>query len=184
MVGKFAFIRLMDEFQAPWVPQWLHCPDMGLTLVSIGKITAAGYKVIFRGPTCKVFDSKDKVIGLINVRNGLYRVDHDRVVNIGMAGEAREVLMVEELHRRMGHIAPETARKMVSDGAIKGIEINPSTMIQSCDSCEYAKATRKPIKKARVEPRASKFGDKIHSDVWGLLRYTKPVLAFGTERRY
>ena len=25
----------------------LHCPDMGLTLVSIGKITAAGYKVIF-----------------------------------------------------------------------------------------------------------------------------------------
>jgi hypothetical protein len=25
----------------------LHCPDMGLTLVLIGKITNAGYKVIF-----------------------------------------------------------------------------------------------------------------------------------------
>ena len=37
----------------------LHCPDMGLTLVSIGKITAAGYKVIFRGLTCRIFDSKD-----------------------------------------------------------------------------------------------------------------------------
>ena len=68
----------------------LHCPDMGLTLVSISKITAAGYKVIFRGPTCKVFDSKDKVIGLINVRNGLYRVDHDRVVNVGMAEKPKK----------------------------------------------------------------------------------------------
>ena len=29
----------------------LHCPDMGLTLVSVGKITAAGYKVIFRSTT-------------------------------------------------------------------------------------------------------------------------------------
>jgi hypothetical protein len=50
----------------------LHCPNMGLTLVSIGKITAAGYKVIFRGPTCKIFDLRDKVIGLISMKNGLY----------------------------------------------------------------------------------------------------------------
>jgi hypothetical protein len=34
----------------------LHCPDMGLTLVSVGKITAAGCKVIFSGPTCEIFD--------------------------------------------------------------------------------------------------------------------------------
>ena len=41
----------------------LRCLDMGLTLISIGKITAAGYKVIFRGLTCRIYDSKDKVIG-------------------------------------------------------------------------------------------------------------------------
>ena len=51
----------------------LHCPEIGLTLILIGKITAAGYKVIFRGSTCKIFDQKDKVIGLIMVKNGLYR---------------------------------------------------------------------------------------------------------------
>ena len=43
----------------------LHCPDMGLTLVSVGKITAAGYKVIFRGTTCRIYDCKDKIIGQI-----------------------------------------------------------------------------------------------------------------------
>ena len=76
----------------------LHCSDMRLTLVSIDKITSAGYKVIFRGPTCKIFDSRDKVIGLINVKNGLYHVDHDVMVNVGMAGEAHEILTVKELH--------------------------------------------------------------------------------------
>ena len=114
----------------------LHCPDMGLTLVSIGKITAAGYKVLFRGSTCKIFDSKDKIIGQVNVKNGLYCVDHDKMVNVGIAGEACEVLTLEELHRRMGHITPETAKKMVSSGAARGIEIDFSTVIQSCDSCE------------------------------------------------
>src|SRR5271170_4524751 len=79
----------------------LHCPDMGLTLVSIGKITNAGYKVIFRGPNCRIFDPRDKVIGNITVENGLYRVTHKATVNIAMAGEDREVLTVEEFHRRM-----------------------------------------------------------------------------------
>jgi hypothetical protein len=83
---------------------------MGLTLVSIGKVTAAGYKVIFRGPTCKIFDQRDKVIGTINIKNGLYRVDHAVVMNAGTAGEAREVLTLEDLHCRIGHIAPEAAK--------------------------------------------------------------------------
>jgi hypothetical protein len=90
----------------------LHCPDIGLTLVSIGKITTANYKVIFRGPTCRIYDCKDKVIGQINDKNGLYRVDHEVAVNIAMAGEDQEVLTIEELHRRMGHITLETAKQM------------------------------------------------------------------------
>ena len=80
----------------------------------------------------------------------------------------------------MGHIAPETANKIVSNGAIKGIEVDPSTTIQSCDSCEYAKTTQKPIKKTRVEPLASKFGDEIHSDVWG----PSPVQTPGRNEYY
>ena len=77
----------------------LHCPDMGLTLVSVGKITAAGYQVIFEGTTCKIHDSNKKVIGQIIARNGLYHVDHEVAVNIAMAGEVREVLTLEELHK-------------------------------------------------------------------------------------
>jgi hypothetical protein len=86
---------------------------------------------------------------------------------MAMAGEDREVLTIEELHCQMGHIAPKTAKQMVSSGAIKGLEIESASAIQHCDSCEYTKATCKPIKKERQTPRATKFGDKIHSDIWG-----------------
>ena len=158
----------------------LHCPDMGLTLVSIGKLTTAGYKVLFRGSTCKIFDSKDRVIGQVNMKNRLYRVDHDVMINVGIAGEAREVLTVEELHRRMGHIALEAAKKMVSSGATRGIEVDPSTVLQSCDSCEYAKAMHKPIRKTHMEARASRFGDEIHLDVWG----PSPVQTPGHKEYY
>jgi hypothetical protein len=65
----------------------LHCPDMGLTLVSIGKITNAAYKVIFQETTCIIYNSKDKVIGQVNARNRLYRIDHEVAVNMAMAEE-------------------------------------------------------------------------------------------------
>ena len=158
----------------------LHCPEMGLTLVSIGKITAAGYKVIFRGPICKIFDQKDKIIGLIPVKNGLYHVDHDVFMNVAMAGEVREVLTLEDLHRRMGHIAPEAAKQMVSIGAVDGIKLDLTSTIQSCNFCKYATTTRKPITKTRVTPWAKKFGEKIHSDIWGPL----PVKTPGQKQYY
>ena len=76
-------------------------------------------------------------------------------------------MTIKELHCRMGHIAPETAKQMVSNGAIEGIDVDLASEIQQCDSCEYAKATRKPIKKNCQTPRAAKFGDEVHSDIWG-----------------
>ena len=157
-----------------------HCPDMGLTLVSIGKITVPGYKVIFRGPTCRIYNCKDKIIQQINARNGLYHVDHEIVVNAAMSGQAQEVLTIEELHHRMGHIAPETIRYMISNGGFEGMNIDLTSMIQPCDSCEYANTTQKHIKKVHETPRAAKFSDEIHLDIWGPL----PIQTAGHKEYY
>ena len=94
-----------------------------------------------------------------------------------MAGEAREILTVEELHRR--HVAPETIKQMVSNGAFEVTKIDLAATIQHCDSCKHAKATQKPIKKFHEAPRAAKFGDEIHSDVWGHPQF-KPLDAKST----
>lgn len=67
----------------------------------------------------------------------------------------------------MGHIAPEAVRKLVREGRVNGVDLEEGGDFGSCDSCEYAKTTKKPIKKERSAPRAASFGDEIHSDVWG-----------------
>ena len=81
-----------------------------------------------------------------------------------IGGMAAEVVTIEELHWRMGHILPEAARWLVSEGAIEEIKIDKSTQLQSCNSCEYAKATWKPIRKVHKMPWASEFGKEINSD--------------------
>ena len=67
----------------------------------------------------------------------------------------------------MGHISPEAARRLVSEGVIEGIKIDKSTQLRSCNSCEYAKATQKPIRMVRKTPRALEFVKEINSDLWG-----------------
>ena len=144
----------------------LYCPEMGLTLVSISKLMDAGFHSHF-ALRCKIFDERKKVIGDVPWRNGLYRVDHSMETGGEIAGMAAKVVTIEELHGRMGHISPEATRRLVSEGAIEGIKLDKSSQLRSCNSCKYAKATWKPIRKVREMPRASEFGEEINSDLWG-----------------
>jgi len=50
----------------------------------------------------------------------------------------------------------------------------------TCDSCEYAKLTRKPIGKLHDPLRQSKLGDEVHTDLWG----PSPVQTGGHSRYY
>ena len=87
----------------------LYCPEMGLTLISISKLTDAGFHSHL-ALRCRIFDEGKKVIGDIPRRNGLCRVDHSIETGGEIAGMAAKVVIIEELHQRMGHISPEAAR--------------------------------------------------------------------------
>src|ERR1700678_195681 len=154
--GKTTTILLKDV---------LYAPDMGLTIISISRVAAAGYSTLFRSNFCRIFDAKQCRIGHIHVTpNGLYRVDHEEYA---LAVSTKEKISLMDLHRRMGHIAPEAVKKLVREGRVEGIALEVEGDMGTCESCEYAKTTRKNIKKERQEPKATHFGDEIHSDVWG-----------------
>ena len=101
----------------------LYCPEMGLTLVLISKLTDAIFHSHFASH-CKIFDGRDKVIRDVPQRNGLYWVDPSMETGGEIGGMAAKVMLIEELHRRMGHISLEATRHLVSEGAIEGIEID------------------------------------------------------------
>ena len=52
---------------------------------------------------------------------------------------------------------------------IKGIKLHGTEETRICKSCEYAKMTQKLIKSICERPRAKKFGELVHSDLWGLV---------------
>ncbi len=82
----------------------LHALDMGATIVSISHIAKAGFSVCFEGQLCKIKDSCDKIIGEIPAsNNGLYKVDW-----VYSAIMMQERVNLATMHRRLGHIAPDT----------------------------------------------------------------------------
>ena len=95
----------------------LHAPDMGATIVSISRITKAGFSVCFEAQSCKIKDSHDKVISVIPAsNNSLYKVDQ-----VYAAITAPERVDLAVMHRRLGHIAPEAIWTLFRSGAAKGV---------------------------------------------------------------
>ena len=72
-----------------------------------------------------------------------------------------------ELHHHMGHIAVNSTRKLVESGAITGVELDPNSQEHDCNACIFARATHLPVPKVRVSLPAQRFGDEIHTNVWG-----------------
>jgi len=56
---------------------------------------------------------------------------------------------------------------LISKGAITGIHAIDDGLPIICNSCEYVKLTCKPIKSEQMAPLANRFGEEIHSNVWG-----------------
>src|ERR1700722_10721162 len=49
---------------------------------------------------------------------------------------------------------------------VRGLCLNELPMPSTCNSCEFAKITQKPIKRKCDKPRVNVFGAEIHSDMW------------------
>ena len=151
-----------------------HAPDIGMTVVSVSRIAKAGYKVLFDEDRCKIMDKNDKVIGNISVsNNGIYKV-----LRAGAA--TLEQVDLITLHRRLGHVSVSAIRNLIRNDIVAGLQLLDDTSPFFCESCEYAKTTRKAINKERQAATASAFGDEIHSDLWG----PSPTLTIGGRKYY
>ncbi|KAF9262706.1 hypothetical protein L218DRAFT_799190, partial [Marasmius fiardii PR-910] len=76
-------------------------------------------------------------------------------------------LTLDQFHHRMGHISQGVARTLVEKGFITGVRLDSSRSDNVfCESCVYAKATQKPIVKARQGERVKEVGEEVHTDLW------------------
>ena len=144
----------------------LYTPRMGITLVSISRIAKAGSTVVFTGSVCRVYSKDCEVIGEIRVRNGLYRVLTSRSnASTYTTHVDEEILSLDELHRHLGHVSHDRAKMLVNKGLVEGVKLEGSLERVVCESCEWAKGSRKQVLKVREDERRTAVGDEIHSDL-------------------
>ena len=109
-------------------------------------------------------DKNYKVIGDIRVsNNGIYKV----LVHAGVAATLEQVDLITLHSRRLGHVSVSAIRNLIRNNIVAGLQLLDDTSPSFCESCEYAKTTRKAINKERQSATASAFGDEVHSDLWG-----------------
>ena len=112
----------------------LHAPAVGYTLVSLGALDRKGYRTSLGSSQLDLFAPEDKRIARIpQTQRSLYRVTHTRE-----SVHAVEPISVMELHRRMGHIAPSSARTLVDNSLVQGIKLDPNSRKAPCDGCTFA----------------------------------------------
>jgi GAG-pre-integrase domain len=146
--------------------------------VSIGRLDDAGFDVTFADGKCTIREQNGELVGTVpKSGGGLYRVSHES----DTANLVADVLTLDQFHRQMGHISPEMARRLVAKGFVTGVKLEDSLSGPFfCESCIYVKATRKPVPKSSEGTHATKFGDVIHSNLWG----PAPVATKGGKRYY
>ena len=137
-------------------------PVMGVTLVSISCIAAAGSKVVFTGNICEIFNKERKVIGTIQVKSGLYQVFSTRPLEGEYAGKVRVEVSIDELHHQLGHVSHERVRMLVSKNLVEGVELDLASKPSVCESCKWAKGERKAITRVHEGQRTTEVGGEIH----------------------
>jgi len=91
-----------------------------------------------------------------------------------------EQINIHTLHQCIGHIPADAIHSLIFKGTITGIHTIDNGSLIICDSCEYMKSTCKLIKSEQTAPLANRFGEEIHSDVWG----PSPTASLGGCRYY
>ena len=82
----------------------MYSPEVAYTLVSVGHLDEDGFLVTFGGGKCTIRDVNKEVIGVVpKTSMRVYKVEHEDI-----ASGAEEHLTLDTLHRRLGHISPET----------------------------------------------------------------------------
>ena len=129
----------------------LYAPSIAITLISASHIDEAGYSIHLQHGICQISDPSNRIVARIPRTNNLYKVvSHTLSSSAQLAkssplitcrGEEEEasanlVLSAKELHRRLGHISLKSAKKLITDGLVKGITLNNhSTDHELCTAC-------------------------------------------------
>jgi len=126
-VGNIPFLfNVGSSVKKGVVMDVLYCSDITTTLVSVSQLNACGNRVILDRPDSHIVHkpSGRTVARMHLTRSGLFCLDaspHPSKVFISLAMSLQS-LDINDLHRRLGHLAFDECKKLVYRGLIEGVD--------------------------------------------------------------
>lgn len=137
----------------------LHVPSGRRNLLSVKKIESFGNSVLFACGEAKIFNDKDKLIGL-GKRVNLYELNvYVNTMECHLT-EDNDVLW----HKRYGHISYHGLQQLCKKSLVSGMNISHVNTSKLCEPCLNGKMYRLPFESRK---RASRILEIVHSDVCG-----------------
>lgn len=153
----------------------LYVPDLRTNLISVGKITSKGHKVIFSNTKAEVVDCAGKVLLIANREKDLYYVrksvnpECKNVAESDIKIEVPKKNSLEDWHIKMGHLNIQSLKSAIKSKSIQGINVESFKDFE-CSVCIMGKMCRLPFPKA--SEKVTVLGEIIHSDICGPMRVT------------
>ena len=110
----------------------------------------------------KLFNTNNNLFAVAILQNGIYKLCMCRHVPVECAYQAHTW---GKWHQRFGHIGVKELQRFQCERLVDGLTIVPSPIVD-CLSCIEAKQSRLPFPQMS-EPRNTKPGEMIHTDMWG-----------------
>lgn len=136
----------------------LYVSQLAANLLSVSKIAAKGNKVVFSGDSCKVKNSKGRIVAVATLQGGVYRLKTTEA----RAWAVRKENKADLWHRRLGHLNRNDMnflKKKKLDKGLEGCMINK----EKYEMCVSGKNSKFPFK--RTGKRDSELLQLVHSDV-------------------
>lgn len=167
--GNIPFLfNVGDTVRKGVVMDVLYCPEIATTLISASQLNARGNKVILDGSDSRIIHklSGETIARMHLTSSGLYRLDaspHPSKVFASLAASLRS-LDINDLHRRLGHLAFDECKKLVYRGLVEGVDALRGRQVL-CTGCIEGKIHRAPFHVTNSVTKNKLH--RVHSDLAG-----------------
>ena len=146
----------------------VYVPEMAFTLVSVSRLDDAKCATLFKNGMCTIMDPAGRTMATLPRHDGLYRLvaSTSNTPDSGMdyASVASVKMTISEAHQKLGHLAHTAIKYAMKSGQILGVELDPESKPEFCETCAKEKSAKQPFPK-ESQTRAEEYGERVHWDL-------------------
>ena len=160
---------LGSKTRACFLREAIHCPTTPFNLVSVSRLTDAGYRAIFEGTTVEIRSRNGTLLATGEKVSHLYRLHAAPAPANSTISHACTARTWDDWHRAFGHLNRAAVRRLKTKEMVTGMDVDERKDFQQCAACIQGKAHVFPFPK-ESERKYEAIGDMTYSDLWGKAR--------------